>query len=468
MIARSVLVLLCAATNATWAAAPSAPILFDVETLSAWTRLEKSEVTPYYAEGLSSDLLYGARSPNGSYLLITRIDNTINRPALTAAELKGLFREDTYSDLQPQAFTTATDSVDAPDGTPLFFAVCSFRTRKLGYEVGAGAEGALVKTAFLPVVLRNRTTGAYSNWIYVANFRGDPGNRQDLADFDRMRSRIAIPEGFSLVESERFNVLQPGLAAEGSDTAVSSREPAGEGSRPAPHDSGEDEEDPQAAAGALLDRLTGRETPAGRHRLDRLAATYRGTVLSDVVSTLAAEQALDFQRSIWREVLKSPESAAKARFVAHFLARSIDLRDWQAAEALTLDASASSLSLASLDADDLDLVLGSVLRLEAPPESPELRKFLSLREREVFEALRSLLSKRGFPSPPIQEIAERDRKGTWRPKLPPEGLPHLASNAERIVILGVENAGREPFLRLTEITDLFQLSSLGCPGGEHP
>lgn len=470
MIARSVLVLLCAATNATWAAAPPAPILFDVETLSAWTRLEKSEITPYHAEGLSSDLLYGARSPNGSYVLITRIDNTINRPALTAAELEGLFLEETYSDLQPQAFTTATGSVDAPDGAPMSSAVCSFRTRKLGYEVGAGAEGAFVKTAFLPVVLRNQTTGTYSNWIYVANFRGDPGNRQDLADFDRMRSRIAVPDGFSIVESERFNALQPGLAAQGPDTALSSGEPVGGGSRPAPQDSGEGEEEPQALAGALLDRLAGRETPAGRHRLDRLAAAYRGTVLSDVISALAAEQALDLQRSIWREVLKSPESAAKARFVAHFLARSIDLRDWRAAEALTSDANASSLSLASLDSDDLDLVLDSVLRLEAPPESPELRAFFSLREREVFETLRSLLSRRGFPSPPVQEIAERDRKGTWRPKAPltPGGLPRLASDAERIVILGSENAGREPFLRLTEVTNLFQLSGLGCPCGEHP
>lgn len=471
MVARLVIVMLCVVTNATWAAAPSAPTLYDVEALAAWARLEESEVVPYHAEGLSSELLYGARSPKGSYVFITRIDNTINRPALTTAELEGMFRAETYSDLQPLAFSTAIDGADAPGGTQLYSVVCSFRTKRLGYKVGAGADGALVKTVFLPIVMKNLSSGIYSNLIYVANFRGDPGDLQDLADFDRMRSRIAVPDGFSLVESQRFNVLQPGLAAQGTGVASPPRKEARDGIGAATRDPSEAEEDPRALAEALLDRLAGRETPAGQRRLDRISASYRGTVLSDVISALAAEQALDLQRSIWREVLKSPESAAKARFVAHFLARSIDLRDWQAAEALALDASAASLSLATLSPDDLNLVLDSVLRLwEAPPESPELHTFFSLREGEVSDTLRSLLSKRGFPSPQIEEIAERDRKGSLRPKAPltPGGLPRLASDAGRIVILRLENAGREPLLRLTELSNLFQLSSLRRPGGEHP
>lgn len=471
MVAKLVIVMLCVLTSATGAAASSASPLFDVEMLASWTRLADSEVVPYQAEGLSSELLYSARSPKGSYVFITRIDNTINRPALTAAELEGVFLAETYSDLQPLGFSTETGPVEAPGGTQLSSAACSFRTRRLGYEVGAGADGALVRTVFLPIVLQNLSTGSYSNSIYVANFRGDPGSGQDLVDFDRMRSRIAVPDGFSLIENQRFNVLQPGLAAQGTGAGGSPRKEAEGRIGTAAREADEIGEDSRALAQALLDRLAGRETSAGQRRLDHIAASYRGTVLAEVISMLAEEQALDLQRSVWLEVLKSSDSTAKARFVVLFLARSIDLGDWQAVEAFTTDAIAASLSLEKLGPGGLGMVLDSILRLsEVAPESAELRTFFSLGDPAVSETLRVLLPTRGLPLPKIEEIAEPTRNGGWRPKvlLAYGSSPRLASDKDRILILGTEGNGRERFLRLTEMTNLFQLSGLLRTCGEQP
>ncbi len=448
---------------AVWGASPP-PLVYDIQALAAWQPLTKSETVPYQAEGLGSQLLFSARSRQDSYAFITRIDNTVRRPALIAEEVEALISAESYAALSPIAFRTELGSTALTEGRDLRCVVSSFRTGKLDYEVGAGAGEVLVKTVFLPVVLWDRDGESYSNSLYVANFRGDPKNIQDLADFDRMWSRVSIPESFTLVEIPRFNALQPELAAKGDSTAAAEKPETSRGAIPSAADGPQGEgEDTAVLAAGLVDLIAGRETEAARRRLRATAQAHPGTVLAEVISSLEAARTFELQRAVWVKALALAETAAKARLVALFLSQSIGLEDWRAAETLASDATAASVSLASLDSEDLELVLDSLLHLESDaPSSPSLRQFLALQDQVVLDRLSALLAMKGLAVPDIAELAERDRKGAWRLKSPRAkgNGPWLAIESNKLVVLRPGSETRNAALEPEDVTHLLRVAEI--------
>lgn len=446
------------------AAQPSAPLLFDVEALSSWQPLAKAETLPYHSEGLQSELLFAARSRQGSYAFVTRIDDTVRRPALAVEDLAAVVSADSFSSLHPTRFQSEIETIEASDGSDLRCIVSTFQTRNLGYAVGAGAGEATVRTVFLPVVLWHRPSESYWNVIYVANFRSQSENRDDLLVFERMWRRVSIPEELSLVKRQRFNALQPELAAieapEGGERQPEARRDS-EGLDGQPL---EQEGDARAIAGALLEQAAGNAAATQRRLLDRLAKAQAGTVLAEVISALDRQRDPQLEQEVWNHVLASSDDAARNRLVALFLAASIDVRDWRAAELLAADSTKASLSLASFGPDELGLILDRILRLRMAeaPAGTALRDLLSLDPRSL-QQLASLLQMKGFAIPDLDVLADRNHRGLWhlRNKQTLDAPMVARSSGKLVLVQGAPGPGRG--LEIIAVTSLLQLAGLGQP-----
>jgi hypothetical protein len=452
-MARFFFMILLAAAAVVEAAPVSQPHLFATEPLAAWEPLDETTAVPYGAERLKSEFLYGARSPHGSYVFITRMDNTLQRRAFSPEDLLVFASPESFARLRPSGFRSEITAASLSEGGTLPCVVASFLSRNLGYSVGKGSGDVVVKTAFLPVVLWDRDSETYSNSIYVANFRGAT---EDVADFDRVWRHVALPQGSSVVSTERFNALQPELAQRGGQPPAAGR------TSPVKDRAAEPEPDAEAVARSLLARLAGPQTEPSP-ALRRAAAAHPGTALAGIVAELDGEPGFELQKAVWEHALTAANGTSRPRLVALFLAASFGAGDLRLAEAVAASAIDAKLGLADLDAESLAIVLDPFLRHPPSPlwPGPSLRRFLAFGSGAVPDRLRSLLQKRGIEVPDLQRIADRDRNGRWQPKAGGTRLdaPGLAAVPGGLMLVRSTGWGRQEQLEVREVTSLLQLAA---------
>jgi len=441
-----------AALMATAAPDSPAPILFAVDGLAGWTLLTESETVPYKAEGLGSELVYAARSPQGSYVFITRIDNSLKRAAPSVEEIEAFASAAGYARLRPEAFHNEIQDLVGPEERRYPILVNSFRTSRLAYDLG-GPGVALAKTVFLPVVLFDTTRGEYRNLIYVANFRGRAGDRPDIEAFDRAWRRIELPREVSLIDAERFDALRAELAKAGSSQALAPKH----GEREVvPAERAVDD-----LARELVSLLMRRDAAAG----DRLSAAVEpllpGTVLAGAVASLRRDRSLELQRLVGGRVFATTDATGRARLVALFLTEGIALGDRAAAEWVVGEARKAGISWANLVDNDQEALLDSVLAhpRAAPRRSDSVRSFLALESPAMHKWLRARLQARGFRVPDLRDVAELRRSGAVHLRAAPTDLrlPAVVWQDDRLKVLRSSSAVK-PVLAVEELPDLWRLA----------
>lgn len=431
--------------------------LFDPRALAGWSPLQESETVPYLEEGLRSELLFAARSPAGSYAFVTRIDNTLGRDAVGPEEIQAYFSQDTYQDLAPTGFSSEIVAV----GEKLRALVVSFRTTNLHYDVGAASGSALLKTVFLPLVVRESQAQRYFNWIYVANFRGSPARQEDLQAFDRfwLQAKLSDPN-LSRVELERFNALRPELAA-ATPTNSTPLEPLREREASAPQAPAAED-----LAQALLAALTQSSAGSPTVALRRFTSDHPDTALAQVFRFLEQAQLSALQETVWKQAWQSAPAEQRAWLGALFLAQSIASEEGQLAARVTHDAAAAGVSAGELGCDKLGALLDLMLPKSGHPllAKPQIRQFFRLDKARGCADLSPLLRERGLPLPRLEELAIAKRSGAWelRASTPSSHLPLLAVQDNSIVLVKRAAGGRGTAVEVEEVSNLVEvLGALG-------
>ncbi len=452
---RTALLLLLAFFTSPLTAAPRVALqIFDVGALSTWTTLTAEETTPYLAEGLRSDFRFGARSTAGSYAFVTQIDNTLDRDALGPEDIQGLFSVDTYQDLEPSGFTSEVVTVGEKHN--LSALVVSFRTTKLGYVVSAPPGPVLVKTVFLPLVLRDASTRQYLNWIYVANFRGSTAQQGDLQAFDRLWQQAKLGDpGLSQVELDRFNALRPEIATvEPVSTLPLAPLPEPQGAAPGAPAS-------EPLAQALVGALTPGSKVLAPGPLRRFTSEYPDTALAKVFQSLAQAQLSVLQEAIWQQAWQASPSAQKALLAALFLVQSISVEDERLVARVSQDAAMAGISAGKLDCEQLGFLLDLLLpqRNHRFLARPAVRQFFALAPDRGCGDLVQLMHAREIDLVQLHEVAREKHPGTWELKstFPSGRLPTLAQQEGNLMLVQFPVGRKDRAIDVRGVTSLLDL-----------
>lgn len=424
--------------------------LFDVGALAGWENLGLQETLPYRAEKISAQWLFGARSAAGSYIFVSRIDNTLDRPALRANELLGFFDRDSYADLHPERFQSEVVEVKIAGNGALAAVLNSFGTARLGYEVGQGTGAARVRSVFLPLTVWNESRDEYFNWIYVADFRGSAGSTSDLEAFDRLWRSVHLPEGWALIDIAGFNALRPRLSAS-RETAESQPEPRME--------TVESVEVGEAdLVRAILDTLSDHGSERHNSVLREVRDAHPKTVVAGVLDQVLSVSTRTWERRIWERSMALAPAEKHPRLTALFLAESIARGRRDLAREIAEHSLEPVGGVSALACEEVDLLLDGLVRspVIASWTSEPVRKFFRLSSEPACSDLVEMLQGRGFVLSRIESVAIQKGNGFWTPNAG-QARPEIVSSGEQLVHLEAISRKGEIWWKPQRISNLIEV-----------
>lgn len=424
--------------------------LFDLGALAGWKSVGRQETLPYQAEGISAQWLFGARSAAGSYIFVSRIDNTLDRPALRANELLGFFDRDSYADLHPERFQSEVVEVKTAGDGALAAVLNSFGTARLGYEVGQGTGVAWVRSIFLPLTVWNESRDEYFNWIYVADFRGSAGSPSDLEAFDRLWRSVHLPEGWTLIDIAGFNALRPRLLAN-RETAESQPEPHMETVESV--EIGEDD-----LVRAILDTLSDHGSDRHDSVLREVRDAYPETVVAAVLDQILEVSTRTWERRVWERSLALAPAEKHPQLAALFLGESIAEGRRDLAREIAQQSLERVGGVSGLACEDLDLLLDGLVRSPVPASwtSEPVRSFFHFSSESACSDLVEMLRSRGFVLPRIESVASRKRNGFWTPNTS-QPRPEMVAFEGKLFRLEAVSKKDETLLKPRRIPNLIEV-----------
>jgi len=178
--------------------------------------LASEDSLPYVLEQIKSEFLWGARSQSGSYIIITFIDNTIQRSAFSAKALDSMISIDSFSIYNPVEFSkyNKTFSLGESKGgeeitIEIFITV--LKAKGSGYDFQSSKDILTIgKTVYFPIVFRKGNR--FFNYLVIASYRGKPVNTHDLNAFDLFYKSFKIPiEDYRIIDINTFNLMRAEL-----------------------------------------------------------------------------------------------------------------------------------------------------------------------------------------------------------------------------------------------------------------
>lgn len=424
--------------------------LYDVGALAGWETLDREDTPPYQAEKIAAQWLFGARSSASSYVFITRIDNTLERPAYEAARLLGFFNEAGYADLHPDRFQSEVVEVKIAGNGALAAVLNSFGTARLGYEVGQGTGAARVRSVFLPLTVWNESRDEYFNWIYVADFRGSAGSTSDLEAFDRLWRSVHLPEGWTLIDIAGFNALRPRLSAS-RKTAESSPEPRMETVESV--EIGEDD-----LVRAILDTLSGHGSEQHDSLFRDVRDAYPETIVAGVLDRVLSVSTRTWERRVWERSMALAPAEKHPRLTALFLAESIARGRRDLAREIAEHSLEPVGGVSTLACEEVDLLLDGLVRspVIASWTSEPVREFFHLSSEPACSDLVEMLQGRGFVLSRIESVAIQKRNGFWTPNAG-QARPEIVSFGEKLVHLEAISRKGEIWWKPQRISNLIEV-----------
>jgi hypothetical protein len=412
-----------------------------------WKSLPLTEVTPYRTEGLRSQLVFGARSPEGSYAFVTMIDNGPDRPPVTASDLEELYTPDLYSDWKLTAFQNGRDVLVLGDrGLEVFWN--AMEGSGSGHDfVSSTTTPTIARTVCLPTFFRKGER--LFNWLLIFNFRGPRSASLDLQEFEAYWRRFSLPEqGIALLQSVTPDSRAPEVGKPASAPAPAATPRPGE---------------TEGLAAALLEAAS-RPAGADRTTLTRVLERFPRSTSGRLAKHLLAAHEDAEDRALWEKVLAGArERGALEQVVAPLVAAAWCARDAPAFEAALTAAAERKVTLSALSATDRRRFVDAVGGCAGLAVSgPILKAFFTLegldahQQNELASQLRSL----GVPVDVPSTCADTRLKSERVAQGP---LARLALCSGRLARPAVSRDGRgkpiqqfRPLSSFLEVVDLFQ------------
>ncbi len=454
---------------------------FRKDLLSDWTTELSSEEIPYYGrEGIRAPLIWGARSPKGSFIFLTVVNNTIQRPALSPEDLDALVTEESYEVFSPLGFEKGVTPLGTGDEEKSVFSI-SFSGESIGDPQDENLRKRLrMMKVYLPLVLR-RGAGLepnnFRNLLLIINYRGIPEEGTDEKAFERFVQSFRLPSGeYRSFDLQSFNRFQPELAQLTSDTRSHSVSgPASPKAPPEPVSEPIDEPkvkgpnwQPEAVAKVLLGGDQG--------EIEQLSQVFREGVLARLTQAILRRQRLEAERRTWDQLWGQATPQQRSFLFSSALVAVLDSLDRSTvseveAQSWLLHIFEKPLGEGLRGSFLQERDLNSFLRL-----SPKLWSFRQVRNKlrtfldheEASLKLRLIGVLEGDSRiPRLSRIARQDRDGEWSPigaSLAVKRHLVLLSKTE----LGILVPGRKRRFKLDRNVDVIAVLELLAEGASGP